>query len=199
MFDFKTAESAAEISFLKPGVYAMKVSEVKLDKFLKGATYLGITFETADGLKVTEKMGYNLKDPKAKQNEIFMSRLQYLHEAWSGKKLDKVFKKAEEIEAYFAKCFVNAKAGTRKVVIGGSDNGKAVFAELPFTNFIVGSDSDLEEGEFEVGSTEWKKYVKASSNPATSGKKQGILNAVDDEEPAESGKDDEAGEDDTPW
>lgn len=202
MFDFKNTESAKENSFLKPGVYSMKITEVKLDKFPKGSTYLGIKFETEDGLAVTEKMGYNFKDPKAKQNEIFLSRLQYLHEAWTGKKLDKVFKKPEEIEAYFAKTFVNPKAGTRNIIIGGSDNGKAVFAELPFTGFILGSDSELTEGEFEQGSPEWKKYVKASTQTsAASGKKNGILNEEDGaEDTAEKGgKDDKDDEDDTPW
>jgi hypothetical protein len=92
-FNFKDAEAAKEVSYLKPGVYTMKITEVKLDKFPKGSPYLGITFETVDGLKLTEKMGFSTE----KALEVFISRLQYLHEAWTGKKLDKVLKSVEEV------------------------------------------------------------------------------------------------------
>lgn len=191
-FDFSNAESAKEVSYLKPGVYAMKITEVKLDKFPKGSPFLGITFETADGLKLTEKMGFSTE----KALEVFISRLQYLHEAWTGKKLDKVLKSVEEVEAYFKKTFVNPKAGTRNIIVGGEVNGKNVYAALPFTNFIT---TDLDEGEFTEGSDEWKKYVKASNRKSeASGKKNGILNEDADDQ-TEDGGSEAAEEEDTPW
>lgn len=194
-FDFSKAEAAKEVSYLKPGVYQMKITEVKLDKFPKGSPFLGITFETADGLKLTEKMGFSTE----KALEVFISRLQYLHEAWTGKKLDKVLKSVEEVEAYFKKTFVNPKAGTRAIIVGGEVNGKNVYGALPFTNFIVGEDSNLEEGEFAEGSDEWKKYVKASNRKSeASGKANGILNE-DADDATDAGGGEAADDDDTPW
>lgn len=191
-FDFKNAEAAKESAYLKPGIYTMKITEVKIDKFPKGAPYLGFTFETADGLKFTEKMGYSSE----KAVEVFVSRLQYLHEAWVGKKLDKILKTPEEVQAYFSKTFVNPKAGTKNIIIGGEVNGKNVYAALPFTNFITTED----ETEFTEGSDEWKKYVKASNRKSeASGQKNGILNESDDA--ADSGADakDTPEDDETPW
>jgi len=192
-FNFGSVEAAAELAFLKPGVYTMKISEVKLDKFPKGSPYLGITFTTEDGDSYTEKMGYSSE----KAVEVFMSRLQYLHEAWTNKKLDKVFKSIEEVESYFRKTFVNPKAGTRNIVIGGEVNGKNTYASLPFTNFIVPEDSDLELGEFTEGDANWKKYVKLSNRKSeASGKKNGILNDSDDSDNKDDDKDTDG---DTPW
>jgi hypothetical protein len=201
MFDFKNTEAAKENSFLKPGVYTMKIKEVKLDKFPKGKPFLGFTFETETGLTLVEKMGFDPSDPKAKQNEIFLSRLQYLHEAWTNKKLDKVFKKPEEVESYFTKSFVNPKAGTRNIIVGGEINGKNTYAALPFTAFIVGDDSTLEVGEFAENDENWKKYVKKSNKTtAASGKGNGILNedAADASE-GKGGKDADEDSEDTPW
>lgn len=195
-FNFKDAEAAKEVSYLKPGVYAMKITEVKIDKFPKGSPYLGITFETVDGLKLTEKMGYSTE----KALEVFISRLQYLHEAWTGKKLDKVLKSVEEVEAYFKKTFVNPKAGTRNIVVGGEVNGKNTYAALPFTNFIATAESGLEEGEFAEGSEEWKKYVKVSNRKSeASGKKNGILNEDEGDEDGGGKEDKEDDDNDTPW
>jgi hypothetical protein len=190
-FDFKSAEAAKEMSFLKPGIYAMKITEVKIDKFPKGAPYLGITFENADGLKLTEKMGYSSE----KAVEVFVSRLQYLHEAWTGKKLDKILKSPEEVEAYFAKTFVNPKAGTRNIVVGGEINGKNIYAALPFTNFIT---KDAET-EFEEGSEEWKKFVKISNRKSeASGQKNGVLNEKDEDAGSDASTD-TAEDEETPW
>lgn len=196
-FDFSKAEAAAENVYLKPGVYAMKISEVKLGTFPKGSPYLGLTFSTSDGLSFTEKMGFGSEKAK----EVFMSRLQYLHEAWAGKKLDKVFKSIEEIEAYFAKTFASPKAPSKNVIIGGEVSGSNVYAALPYTNFIVPDDGNLELGEFEKDDANWKKYVKASARKSeASGKPGGILNEDDSEDLTTGGDDATDGDDDeTPW
>ena len=127
-----------------------------------------------------------------------MSRLQYLHEAWTNKKLAKVFKSAEEIEKYFKTAFVNPKAGTRNIVIGGEVVGKNTYASLPFTNFIVSDDSNLDEGEFTEGDDNWKKYVKKSNRTTeASGKKNGILNENDSDGNQKDDKSEDS--DETPW
>lgn len=196
MFDFKSTEAAQETSYLKPGVYSVKITDVKAGEFpQKKSPYLGVTFTTAEGLSITEKFPLS---------EKALARLQYLHEAWTNKKLDKVFKSVEEVEAYFAKTFVNPKAGVRNLVVGGEVNGKVVYGNLPYTGFIVGDDSDLELGEFEEGDDNWKKYVKKSNFVSeSSGKTNGILN---DEEEKPRGKksskqksDEAEEEDETPW
>lgn len=197
--NFGKAEAAKENNFLKPGVYSMKISEVKLDKFPKGKTYLGFTFITEEGLTLTEKMGFDWDNESAKQNEIFMSRLQYLHEAWTGKKCEKVFKKASEIETYFKAAFVNPKAGVRNIIVGGEVSGGKTYAALPFTAFILDKDSDLEAGEFEEGDDNWKKYVKKSTKTSeAAGKKGGVLNE-DGEDGKGDAKEDAGSGEDTPW
>lgn len=196
-FNFGAVEAAKENNFLKPGVYSMKVSEVKLDKFPKGKTYLGITLSTEDGLTLTDKLGFDWADESAKQNQVFISRMQYLHEAWVGKKCEKTFKKPEEIEEYYRKTFVNPKAGVRNIIVGGevSQDGKT-YAALPFTKFIVEKGDKIELGEFEEGDDNWKKYVKKTSRTSeASGKKGGILNEASEPD----AKSEDTGGDDTPW
>lgn len=203
MFDFQSTEAAQETSYLKPGVYAVKITEVKAGEFpQKKSPYLGVTFTTAEGLSITEKFPLS---------EKALGRLQYLHEAWTNKKLDKVFKSVEEVETYFAKTFVNKKAGARNLVVGGEINGKVTYGSIPYTGFIAGDDSDLELGEFEEGGDNWKKYVRKSNRPTeTTGRTSGILNNDDDEEndekPAKGKtgkttgkKKDDDDEEDTPW
>lgn len=197
MFDFKSTEAAQETSYLKPGVYPVKITEVKAGEFSqKKSPYLGVTFTTDEGLSITEKFPLS---------EKALPRLQYLHEAWTNKKLDKVFKSIEEVETYFAKTFVNPKAGTRNLVVGGEVNGQTVYGNLPYTGFIVGKDSDLELGEFEEGDDNWKRYVKKSTRTSeTSGKAGGILNDADSDKPkrgrpAKDEKEKEEEDSETPW
>ena len=196
MFDFKSTEAAQETSYLKPGVYSVKVTEVKAGEFpQKKSPYLGVTFTTDEGLTIQEKFPLS---------EKALPRLQYFHEAWTGKKLDKVFKSVAEVEAYFTKTFVNPKAGTRNLVVGGEVNGKVVYGNLPYTGFIAGDDSDLELGEFTEGDENWKKYVKKSNRTSeSSGKGNGILNDDEDEKPKKGGgkkkEDEDDADEDTPW
>jgi hypothetical protein len=190
-FNFAKVEAAQESSYLKPGVYTTKISEVKLGKTkTKNTEFLGVTFETEDGLKITESFMLT---------EKALPRIQYLHEAWAGKKLDKAFKSTAEIEAYFAKTFVNPKAGTRNLVVGGEINGKNTYGTLPYTGFII-EDGVLDLGEFEEGSEEWKKYVKKSNRTTeASGQKNGILNDNDDEKELVGTAAGSEDEEDTPW
>lgn len=191
MFDFSKTESAQEASYLKPGVYTVKVTDVALGTFpKKGTAYLGITFKTESELTIQEKFILS---------EAALGRLQYLHEAWTGKKIDKAFKSADEVEAYFKKVFLSTKAGTRNLIVGGEVNDKnQVFGSLPFTNFIA-EKGQIDMGEFTEGSDEWKKYVKKSSYTSdATGKKNGALN---DDGPTTKGTLDTTADDndDLPW
>jgi hypothetical protein len=181
MFDFSKTDAAKESNYMRPGVHRVKIADVKAGEFPQSKLpYLGITFENAEGVKIEEKFVLKAKDPDSKSNPL--SRLQYLHEAWSGKLLDKAFKSIAEMEAYFKKVFVNAKAGTRNLIVGGEINGKVVYGRLPFTGFLV-ADGEIDLGEFEEGSDEWKKYVKKSTRTTeASGKKGGLLNDADDDD-----------------
>lgn len=175
MFNFKETESAKESSYLKPGVYTVKITKGEKGLTKTSSTpFVGLTFSTAEGLSITEN--FMITD-KA------ISRLQYLHEAYTNKKLDKIFKSAEEVADYFIKQFTSAKAPTKKIIVGGEINGKITYGNLPYTGFVVGADSPLEEGEFTEGSDEWNKYVR-KSNRATeaTNKGQGLLNSVDDDD-----------------
>lgn len=176
MFNFKETESAKESSYLKPGVYPVKITKGEKGLTKTSSTpYVGLTFTTDDGLSITEN--FMITD-KA------ISRLQYLHEAYTNKKLDKVFKSAEEVADYFIKQFSTGKGATivKRVIIGGEINGKITYGNLPYTAF-VDADNKYEDGEFEEGSDEWNKFVR-KSNRATeaTNKGQGLLNNVSDDD-----------------
>lgn len=176
MFNFKETESAKESSYLKPGVYPVKITKGEKGLTKTSSTpYVGLTFTTDNGLAITEN--FMITD-KA------ISRLQYLHEAYTNKKLDKVFKSADEVADYFIKQFSTGKGATivKRVIVGGEVNGKITYGNLPYTAF-VDVDNKYEDGEFEEGSDEWNKFVR-KSNRATeaTNKGQGILNNVDDDD-----------------
>lgn len=198
MFDFSKTESATESSYLKPGVYNVKITKGEFGKSKEKETpFVAFTFSTEEGPSVVEKFMIT---------EKAISRLQYLHEAWVGKKLEKNFKSEKEVADYFIKIFTSPKAGSRKIVVGGETTGKNVYASIPYANFIVGDDSDLELGPFEEDSEEWKKYVKKSTRTNEStGKRNGILNDTEESKSSskKSGKsnDEEEGDDgeDMPW
>lgn len=174
MFNFKETESAKESSYLKPGVYTVKITKGEFGTSKTNSTpYVALTFSTETGLALTENFMITEKS---------ISRLQYLHENWANKKLDKVFKSAQEVAEYFIKLFTNPKSPAKKIIVGGEINGKVTYASLPYTGFIVGATSDLEEGEFEEGDDNWNKYTKKSNRVTeATGKKNGLLNEDDDD------------------
>lgn len=172
MFNFKETEAAKGVTYMTPGIYALKPVKVELGKFPKGTAYLGITFEDENEVSITEKFVLS---------EKAIGRLQYLHEGFFGKKCEKNFKSEAEVEAYFRKA-LTTKEIVKNIIIGGEISGGNVYASLPYTNFI---DDDSEVGEFEEGSEEWKKYVKKRATGGDSevaGKGNGILNSSDEDD-----------------
>lgn len=173
-FKFSETESAKASNYLRPGVYAVKITNVEAGKAKSGTPFIEFTFEAESGSNVKEKF-------MVTTNAI--ARLQYLHEYWSGKKLDKDFKSEAEVIKYFVEKFSSPKVPGRTIIVGGERNGKVVYANLPYTGFIVtADDNDLEEGEFEKDGDLYNKYVRDTNRTtAASGKKQGILNDDDDD------------------
>lgn len=180
-YDFSKTESAKPGNYMKPGVHPVKISEVEEGEFEDSQIpYVAVTFQAEDGNQLVEKFVLKTKDPNSKTNPL--ARLQYLHEAWTGKLLAKAFKSVEEIVEYFKKVFVNPKAGTRNLLVGGEINGSVTYGRVPYTGFIVPEDADIEVGEFEEGDENWKKYVKKSTRVTeAAGKKGGLLNDTDDD------------------
>jgi hypothetical protein len=194
-FNFKGVESAKANSYLKPGYYRVRVSEVVSGEFDSGIPYLAVTFTTQDKLSITEKFVLKVKDPNSKFNPL--SRLVYLHEAWLGSEIDAEFKSVEAVAAFFKKALVSKAAGPKTLVVGGEINGKITYGRIPLTDFIVDGDVDL--GPFEEDSEEWKQFVKKSTRTTeASGKKGGLLNSDDDDDFGEDDDDADDADEDTP-
>jgi hypothetical protein len=174
MFNFKDTEAATGASWLTPGVWPLKPTKVELGKFLKGTPFLAVTLTSEEGTNYTEKFVLS---------EKALGRIQYLHEAFFGKKCEKNFTSEKELETYFRKA-LTGKEFVRNIVIGGEISNGTVYATLPYTNFVVPEDSDLEVGEFEEGDANWKKYVKKRVNTVSGGEDQpnGLLDEDDDDE-----------------
>lgn len=185
LFDFSQVAPATSSGYLEPGMYTVTPTEVKLEKPSGKNPYLSVTFSTKGGNIVRENFYLT---PKA------MGRLQYLHEAWFSRKLEKAFKTVDEIAAYFNKALLHKSAGYKSVIVGGtiSNNGK-VYGNLPYTNFLVPEGVAFEEGAFDVDSANYKNYVKKSNltNAATMSD-DSILPDADVSEISED-------EDDAPW
>jgi hypothetical protein len=175
MFDFSKVEAATASSYLEPGIYKVRVKEAKsAPSKQKQTPGIAVTLEAKDGLSVTENFYVT---------EETQERLQYLHQAWLGKKLEGKFKSADEVVAYFVKTLNANKKILHVVIVGGqiADNGN-LYSKLPYT-FVVEDESSVEIGPFDTDSKEYKKYVTTSNlKSEVAGKKNGILNTDETEE-----------------
>lgn len=184
MFDFSKTKAATANNYLNPGIYRLRPTEVKLDKFAKGSEYIGIKFETEDGQSFIEKFNFGTE----KGNKVSAERLQYLHEGFFGKSLTKNFTSTKEIADYFSK-YLTTKPIVKTIVVGGRDDGKNVYACLPYAGFFVDEDSDVELGEFESGSAQYKKVVRKDEKTSeVAGRANGLLNDTDGDAPIGGGK-----------
>jgi hypothetical protein len=150
MYDFSKVEVPEQSSYLKPGMWRLTPTVVELEEPEKGNPRVNVTFTDGAGASVRERF---ILTPKA------IKRLQYLHEAWFGKKLEKAFSSNKQIGEYFKKALLtNAKE--MPMIVGGEQapDGK-VYARLPFLYFIVKEDQ-FEEGAFEEGTQRWNSVVK---------------------------------------
>ena len=179
-YNFGNTKAATANKYLNPGIYKLKVTDVIKDKFSqKGTAYLGIKFENEDGLSFVEKFSFG----SDKSAEVALTRLQYIHLGFFGKECAKEFSNLDEIVAYFKKALTEGKKTIVKTItVGGNDNGKNVFACLPYAGFILEGDDaeNAELGEFDLGSKEYIKVVtKNKSTSEVADKPNGILNDDD--------------------
>ncbi len=186
VLDFGGVESAVAKSYLRPGLYTLSVSSVKLETPENKNPYINVSFTNKEGGVVSEKFFITVKA---------LGRLQYLHEAWCGKKLDKMFASAKDLANYFERGLMSKKV-ERNMIVGGqySEDGTKVYASLPYTNFIIAESQAFEEGEFEEGDKRWNEYVRKSQKTAATGTSSAILSDT-----APTSRDNSADATDTPW
>jgi hypothetical protein len=152
-FDFSKVEVAKSSQYVRPGMWKMSVTDVELVTPENKNPCLNITFSKSDGASFRDRFFIT---PKA------LSRLQYLHEAWFGKKLEKAFTSVEQLGEYFKKA-LTTKSKEMPMIVGGEENAEGrVYARLPFTGFVVTNEDLFEEGEFEKGTARYNEVVKRS-------------------------------------
>ncbi len=167
-FDFKTVEAAKSVSYLKPGNYELSIVDAKYvapegtkpDGSPK-SPYVEVYFEGSVG-KLSDKFFIS---PGA------LGRIQYLCEAWIGKKIDKVFENGAQVGAYLVQLLThaNVKKITKKVTVGGTQGRDGKFyTNLPFSGFVHPEGSNFPMGEFKEGDYAWNQNVKMNNNASTS-------------------------------
>jgi hypothetical protein len=183
VIDFNGVESASEASYLEPGMYRLKIdAENTKVVTAEGKTpYLAVRFYSEKNGSVNEKFFLTAKA---------LPRLQYLHEAWFNKKLDRKFTSFIAVGEYF-KAALTSKIVARPMVVGGkiTPDGK-FYSGLPYTGFVVIEEALFEEGAFDKDSEQYKRVVKLEKpNPAVAGTNAAILPSGDYAAPASAASD----------
>jgi len=163
-FDFSNVDMPANKSYLQPGYYTLGITDAKYVKpdgtkpdGSPKTPYIEVTFSGETGA-LNEKF---FVTPKA------LDRLQYLHMAWFDKKLEKPFKSSEEVGMYFTKV-LTMKPIKKGVCVGGKQgNDGKIYANLPYSNFILPDNMNFTEGAFEIGDANYRQNVKMNVNPST--------------------------------
>lgn len=158
--NFGNVDAATESAYLAPGMYRLKVDTESLKVIAPEGknAYLAVRFVDEKGGAVGEKFFLTAKA---------MPRLQYLHEAWFSKKLEKSFTSFVQVGEYFQYALAQ-KPITKPMVVGGkvSPDGR-FFSGLPYSGFVIVDESQFEEGPFEKGSDQYNKVVQVQkANPA---------------------------------
>lgn len=171
--NFGAIPTATSSSYLEPGMYRLKVDPTNTKVFTpQGKTpYLSVKFIDDKGGSLTEKFFITAKA---------LPRLQYLHEAWFGKKLDKSFKTYEDIGEYFRQA-LTMKIVSRPMLTGGRITAdKKFYAGLPYTGFVV-DEANFEEGPLDPNSARYKNVVTVDKpNPAVANTDSALLPGTDD-------------------
>lgn len=169
--NFGSIDAAQTPEFLEPGMYRLKVDKEATKVVTpEGKTpYLNVKFVSETGGFINEKFYLTAKS---------LPRLQYLHEAWFSKRLDKSFKSMVEVGTYF-QAALTSKIVTRPMITGGkiSADGK-FFSGLPYTGFVVVDEGQFEEGLFDKDSARYKSVVSIEKpNPAVANTNAPIIPA----------------------
>lgn len=173
MINFGQVPAATAQEFLEPGMYRLKVNpdKTKVETPQGKTPYLAVQFVNEGGSSITEKFFLTAKA---------LPRLQYLHEAWFSKKLDKQFSSYKDIGDYFVKA-LTTKLVSRPMITGGkiATNGK-FYSGLPYSGFVVADESQFEEGAFAKDSEQYNRVVKKEKpNPAVAQSDDAILPGTD--------------------
>lgn len=166
-FDFKKVGITSNTAYLQPGTYTLTARDAKYVKpdgkkpdGSPKTSYLQVTFGGEAG-QIDVKFYIT---PKA------FERLQTIYTNWFGQPCDKVFDSTDAIGAFFEKAFTSEKAKKtfKRMVIGGRQVGDKVYADLPFSRYIVSDEAeDWKEGPFVKGSGEWIYHVRVEANAST--------------------------------
>lgn len=149
-------------SHLKPGIYHLKPSTVELVETDGKTSAIKVGFTSVDdgyeGQTVEEKFYLSQKA---------LPRLQYLHEQYLGFRLENKAITYQKLTDYLSQKLLT-KPKTILVKVGGreSTDGK-VYNQLPYSDFILNADADVEVGAFEEGGAEYNKSIQKNRNAAT--------------------------------
>lgn len=167
VFDFGAIDAPKQVNYLRPGYYKMSIVEAKFEQ---------PTGETKDGKPKTPFVAVTFLADEGQMTENFFvtpkafARLQYLHEQWIGKKLEKKFESIAEIGAYFEKLLTDARVKKifHTTCVGGKEgNAGAIFASLPYANFVINEEEKVSLGAFAEDSFEYRQNVKKNYTAAT--------------------------------
>jgi len=171
--DFSKVPVATSSSYLEPGMYRLKVDPTgtKVVSAQGKTSYLAVKFVAENGGALTEKFFLTAKA---------LPRLQYLHEAWFGSKLDKSFKTYEDVGEYF-KTYLTKKVVARPMITGGKFTADGKFySGLPYTGFVIADESVFEEGPLDPESARYKNVVTVEKpNPAVANNNSALLPETD--------------------
>lgn len=172
--NFSQVPTATSSSYLEPGMYRLKVDPTgtKVVAVPGKTSYLAVKFIADNGGSVTEKFFLTAKA---------LPRLQYLHEAWFSKKLDKSFKTYEDVGEYFRK-YLTTNVTSRPMITGGKFTADGKFySGLPYTGFVIADESLFEEGPLDPNSARYKNVVTVEKpNPAVANTNSALLPEADD-------------------
>jgi len=189
-YNFGAIEVMERVNWLQPGNYNLSIT---------GAKYMKPEGEKMGGGPKTPFVMVSFQGKAGKvDSNLYVTpkafvKLKYLYENWFEKTCDKDFSKEknpiDSIGMFFEKAFSSdtAKKINKNMIIGGrtSTTGK-VFAEVPFSNFIVPDGTEFIEGPFEVGSTQYILNVKGAPMTPASNSNSVVL----DSDPWNTSKDD---------
>lgn len=150
--------------FLKPGMYWLTPVE---------ATYLTSSKKGTPGMEVTFKCSskndaYNEKIAKCKfwLSANTMPRINYLHQSFYGKLIEKKFNSWEELVKYFQAIFESeqGKKIKKPTVVAGSlsDDGTKIYSDMPYSGYLV-AEQDFEEGEFAINGELFKSVMTSKT------------------------------------
>lgn len=167
-FNFKEVEvPQPEKGYVTPGMWIMAPVKAELVENEGKTPYLAILFEGQHG-KLVEKFYLS---------EKAMKRIQYFHVALYGKKLEKDFNTASELEKYFNTLFTKKRVEL-PLLVGGTENNGRIYANLPYLEFVINNEM-FEEGPFEENTARYKSVVKRQAAPKSTSV---VVNNEDDDD-----------------